>query len=199
MESPSSWTIGLSGEYILNFPIYVGCVYGLFIGSGEGHQRLWPAPKALVMDDIDKLALKQQWDQWWNQVVMLLANRFRNKSDRPNLGMGLAEYHFSDIDGELLRQCCMDSWPAFVHWWNSPAGGQVAMYYWEGFPKVERYVEEYEELVGRKVKPFALSVNLIYTGIPAPMEPVPDYIIMPIDGSFLLNKDWWLDRFKQRY
>lgn len=199
MESPSGWTIGLSGEYILNFPIYVGCVYGLFVDSGKEHQRLWPTPKDPGLGEKDKLDLKEQWDQWWNQVVMLLASSYRNKTDRPVLGIGLAEYHFSDIDGELLRQCCMDSWPAFEHWWNSPAGGQVAMYYWENFPKVNRYVEEYEELAGRKVKPFVLSVNLVYTGIAAPLEPVEGYIIMPIDGPYLGSKDWWLDRFKQRY
>ncbi|MNU68651.1 hypothetical protein D3C71_580230 [compost metagenome] len=199
MESPSGWIIGLSGEYKLNFPIYVGCVYGLFVESGEEHQRLWPAPKDLVMEDKDKRALKEQWDQWWNRVVMLLANNYANKSYELGPGIGIPENHFDDIEGNLLRQCCIDSWPAFVEWWNMPAGGQVAMYYWENFPRVNKYVEEYEQLAGRKIKPFSMSVNLVYTGITAPIEPVNGYIIMPIDGPYLITKDWWLERFKQRY
>ncbi|WP_433944473.1 hypothetical protein [Paenibacillus sp. SN-8-1] len=199
MRLASNWVIGLSGEYMLNFPIYVGCMYGLFTESGEGHQRFWPAPKDPVMEEKDKLVLKQQWDKWWDRLVMLLANNYAIRSHQLGPGIGLAERHFSDIEGDLLRQCCIDSWPAFIEWWNMPAGGQMAMYYWEGFPRVNKYVEEYERMVGRKIKPFSLSVNLVYAGITAPIEPVTDYIIMPIDGPYLISKDWWLERFKQRY
>ncbi|WP_068620872.1 hypothetical protein [Paenibacillus tuaregi] len=190
-DSPKkTWKASLSGDFVLNFPIYVGCSYGLFTKSGELGQTFWP-PHPLPIPDKERYELKRQWDVWWNAIVMY-KSQSKGQGFRYSPGMGLADQQFSDLEGDLLRQACVDNWPAFNRWWNMPAGGQIAMYYWESVPRIERYMQKLEQLHGSLKSSLSLVVDLIYTGLDAPIEPEEGYLIIPVDGPYLLKEEWWL-------
>lgn len=73
------------------------------------------------------------------------------------------------------------------------------MYYWEGKPDVIRYVREFEVETDRTIHPFHMNVELIYNGPHEPIEVADDYLIMPIRTEYLMKKDWWAERFREKY
>lgn len=111
----------------------------------------------------------------------------------------LSPPHFEAIEHQGLRDALSAQWPCFIQWWNMPAGGQAAMNYWEGIPDVIRYVREFEMETGRTIHPFHMNVELIYNGPHEPIEIADDYLIMPIRTEYLMSKDWWVERFREKY
>jgi hypothetical protein len=189
---PNTWTIRIGGDYILNFLIYVGS--SLRILQGPQGQHIWPYPLH-GEGEKDNQKLREPWDIWWNQAV-----KQKMAHERGERGTFMSDPpYFHDIPDTRLREFCIRVWPVYIHWWNMPAGGQHAMNYWENFPKVQEYVEEFERKARRAIKPFSLHIELIYAGFEEPIEPASDFVIMPLQSKFLMEKDWWLKRFIERY
>lgn len=111
----------------------------------------------------------------------------------------LEQPHFELVEQQELREAFVQLWPSFRQWWCMPAGGQAAMNYWEDKPDLIRYIQEFEDEVGRKIKTFHLNIDLIYRGPSEPVEVNEEYMIMPIRIEYLMKKDWWISRFKERY
>ena len=61
-----------------------------------------------------------------------------------------------------------------------PGGGKNALAYFETFDidSIYKYINEFENLAGRKVKPFNLYIDMIYTSTTEIMEENREYVIM---------------------
>lgn len=183
-----SWTVRITSDLELNFLIYVACSFGLF-ESGTRDMDNWSTER-ILMDEHEIQNLKVQWNSCWNQSII-------KKLDTKTGVLGFP--NFKTIEYSELRMVCSRVWKSFIIWWNMPAGGQCAMYYWEDKPDILKYVQEYENQVGRRIKTFHLNIDLIYTGFDKPIEVNDEYIIMPVRSEYLLKPDWWVRRFKERY
>jgi len=185
-KSEQAWQVRITSDMELNFLIYVACYYGLLIEGNE----LWPDP-AVQLEDDQRKELNTSWRQFWDESLL-------TKAKHPHSYM-LSPPHFNTIDCSLLRDSFDSAWPSFIRWWLMPAGGQLALNYWESQPFVTAYVQEFEREAGRPIRPFKLVVDLVYAGISEPVEVSDDYVIMPVSSKYLMKKDWWLRRFKERY
>ncbi|MGG3455557.1 hypothetical protein [Paenibacillus rhizolycopersici] len=187
----NSWSITISGEFDLNFLMYVASINGLL--SEEFEEGTWPSKQFLSAVQSNPKC-KEQWKEIWNKSIyqkgLLKAN---------NQGhIILDPPDFSTINGEI-KAVLVQMWPSFISWWNMPAGGQTAMHYWESIPDIMSFVQEFERQVGREIRPFQLHIDLVYTGLKKPIEVNEHYIIMPIKTEYLLKKDWWIKKFKENY
>ena len=188
IRDPESWTVRISSDLELNFLIYVASSFGLF-ESETSNMSNWSTEK-IMMDKQDIQNLKDQWNSCWNKVILKKMNPKTDILSIPD---------FKTIENMELRMACNRVWKSYIDWWYMPAGGQCAMYYWEDKPNILKYVQEYEDQVGRRIKTFHLTIDLIYTGFDKPIEVNDEYIIMPIRSDYLLKPDWWVKRFKERY
>ncbi|HBU81617.1 MAG TPA: hypothetical protein DEF35_08250 [Paenibacillus sp.] len=188
----NSWTICISGEYDLNFLMFVASACGLL--TDEFEEGVWPESQPLNVEQSNE-KFKEQWKELWNQSISKKGERKRG--NHQNLIIDPPD--FSMIKEENLKAVLINMWPSFIKWWNMPAGGQMAMHYWEANPDLLTFVQEFESQVGREIKPFRLDVDLVYTGLREPIEVNEQFIIMPIKSEYLLKKDWWIKRFKEYY
>lgn len=72
------------------------------------------------------------------------------------------------------------------------------MYAWEDKPNISSYVRELETELGRDHLSFCLNVDLVYGGIREPIEIGEEYMVMPIRGEYMLNKEWWKKKLAAR-
>ena len=176
----------------MNFLMYVASAHGLLADEfGEG---TWPTSQSSNGGQSNE-KFKAQWKELWNQSIykkgLLKSGRQKNLIlDPPD---------FSMIRENDVRNVLINMWPSFIQWWNMPAGGQIAMHYWEGAPDLLSFVQEFESQVGRKIKPFKLDIDLIYTGLREPIEVNEQFMILPIKTEYLLKKDWWIKRFEEHF
>ncbi|WP_146752112.1 MULTISPECIES: hypothetical protein [Paenibacillus] len=188
----NSWTICISGEYDLNFIMYVASAHGLLTDGFD--DAAWPNSKSLNVEQSNE-KFKEQWKELWNESIYKKGERRKGKHQ--NLIIDPPD--FSMIREGDLKAVLINMWPSFIKWWNMPAGGQIAMHYWEAQPDLLAFVQEFESQVGRKINPFRLDVDLVYTGLKAPIEVNEQFIVMPIKLEYLWKKDWWIERFKDYY
>ncbi|MEC0129147.1 hypothetical protein [Paenibacillus pabuli] len=188
----NSWTICISGEYDLNFLMFVASACGLL--TDEFEEGVWPNSQFLNVEQSNE-KFKEQWKELWNQSISKKGERKRGNHQN----LIIDPPHFSMIREEDLKAVLIKMWPSFIKWWNMPAGGQIAMHYWEAKPDLLAFVQEFESQVGRKIKPFRLDVDLVYTGLNEPIEVNEQFIIMPIKSEYLMKRDWWIKRFKEYY
>lgn len=188
----NSWSVCLSGDFDLNFLMFVASAHGLL--TEEFEESTWPSSQFLSAGQSNQ-RFNEQWKELWNQSIYkkgLLKEKNQGSIvlDPPN---------FLTIKEEEVKAVLINLWPSFNRWWNMPAGGQIAMNYWEAKPDIMAFVQEFESHVGREIKSFNLHVELVYTGLKEPIEVNKQYIIMPIKAEYLLKKDWWITRFKEHY
>ncbi|MBZ9637670.1 hypothetical protein [Clostridium sp. FP1] len=78
-------------------------------------------------------------------------------------------------------------------------GGKNALSYLEGFgdERIYTYINEFENIVQRKVKPFNLYIDLVYTGTSQIIEVNSEYIVMVLVRHLYFDKDWWMNKLEQ--
>ncbi|MFS0870371.1 hypothetical protein [Paenibacillus xylanilyticus] len=176
----------------MNFLMFVASAHGLL--TEEFEEGTWPTSQSLNGERSNE-KFKEQWKELWEQCIY--KKGLRKRGDMKSLLMDPPE--FSMIREKDVRTVLINMWPSFIKWWNMPAGGQIAMHYWEGAPDLLAFVQEFESHVGRKIKPFKLDIDLVYTGLREPIEVNEQFMIMPIKTEYLLKRDWWIKRFKEHY
>ena len=192
IQNHNSWSVCISSDVELNFLIYVASTYGL-LKEDINENNLWPSRQRVESDELHQ-KLEIQWKWFWDRSIQQKANK---NNHHVSFVLGLPDFEL--VEQHELREVLVHLWPSFRQWWYMPAGGQAAMNYWEGIPDLIRYVQEFEDEVGRKIKPFHLYVDLIYNGPNKLIEVTEEYIIMPIKMEYLMKRDWWISRFKERY
>lgn len=188
----NTWTICFSGDYDLNFLMFVASAHGLL--TDEFGEDTWPGSQ-FSSGGRSNEKFKGQWNELWKQCIYK-KGLIKSGIQRSLI---LDPPEFSMITDKNVRAVLIHMWPSFIKWWNMPAGGQAAMNYWEGAPNLLSYVQEFESQIGRKIKPFKLDIDLVYTGLREPIEVNEQYMIMPVKIDYLLNRDWWMKRFEERY
>ncbi|MFJ2045475.1 hypothetical protein ACIOBL_17865 [Paenibacillus taichungensis] len=192
IQNHNSWSVCISSDIELNFLIYVASTYGL-LKEEINENNLWPSRQRVESDQLHQ-KLEIQWKWFWDRSIQQKAHK---NNHHVSFVLGLPDFKL--VEQHELREVLVHLWPSFRQWWYMPAGGQAAMNYWEGIPDLIRYVQEFEDEVGRKIKPFHLNVDLIYNGPNELIEVTEEYIIMPIKIEYLMKRDWWISRFKERY
>lgn len=78
-------------------------------------------------------------------------------------------------------------------------GGKNALSYYEGLgnERIYKYINEFENIVQRKVKPFNLYIDLVYTGTSQIIEENSEYIVMVLVKSLYFDKNWWINKLQQ--
>ena len=101
---------------------------------------------------------------------------------------------FLNFPYDDLKECLKNTWQPFIDWWEMPGGGKNALAYFETFDidSIYKYINEFENLAGRKVKPFNLYIDMIYTGTIEIMEVNREYVIMALIKPIYFNKEWWM-------
>ena len=199
-EGTESWRIVVSSDLSLNFALFTGCLYGLIDDVDEiSGNRLWP-PKCEINKSRDALSLlKKEWNEWFNSILnergekVKLKQEFNlnsNTFDPPNF----AEFPFFE-----LREYCKKSWQPFIEWWQMVGGGKNALAYFEGFgdDRIHQYINEFESIVKRQVKPFNLHIDLVYTGTCEIIEVNSEYIVMIPVIDLYFDKDWWMNKLQE--
>ncbi|UFT98408.1 hypothetical protein KO561_14540 [Radiobacillus kanasensis] len=184
-----TWSVTTQGVEQLNFAVYVACTYELIpdqkpFSSIHNWSSVNPS-KSLTEKEM--VVLTNYWLRWWELLV----------SERAKIGSH-AEFYKPDYFDSLapeLGEICKELWQAFRKWWEMPAGGSMAMSFWESLDPVGKYVAEFEKEIGRKAKPFRLNVDLVYAGFEDVYEVTDDYVIMPL-RSPNKNKTWWMKKIK---
>ncbi|ALP90538.1 hypothetical protein AB2T96_20725 [Clostridium butyricum] len=199
-EGAESWKLTVSSDMQLNFAFFTGCLYGLIDEFDEiSNNRLWP-PKCKINKLNQPLSLiKDQWNEWVNHMLndkgkkILLKESFNFKSNMFN------PPNFSDFPFYELKDYCKKSWQYFIEWWQMVGGGKNALSYFEGLDneRIHTYIYEFENLMKRKVKPFNLYIDLVYTGTSNMIEVNNEYIVMIPVKSLYYDKDWWMSKLQQ--
>ncbi|WP_020616425.1 hypothetical protein [Paenibacillus daejeonensis] len=172
----------------MNFLMYVGSAYGLL--SEAFAEEAWP--KLRNPEQVEDYAqLRNQWEEFWEQSTYVKANAKRENRDE----LIIDPPEFSRITQPDLKAALITLWPSFSAWWNMPAGGQVAMQYWDNQMDVLTIAQQYEAQVGRPMKPFQLHIDLVYTGLREPLEVNEQFVIMPLGTRFIMNNEWWMQKF----
>lgn len=199
-EGSESWRIIVSSDMTLNFALFTGCLYGLIEEDNvKGEIVLWP-PKGFN----DKLPaqlslLKEQWNEWFNNMVKDRGEKVISKQGFEYEYNMFNPPDFPEFPYYELRECCINAWQPFIEWWEMVGGGRNALSYLEGFgdERIHKYISEFENKVQRKVKPFNLYIDLVYTGTSIIMEANSQYILMIPVRPIYFDKDWWMNKLQQ--
>lgn len=201
-EDNESWKVTIASEDSLNFAIFVGCIYGLIDKkSYEGKIDLWPSELLkLSLNSEDSLSLlRKQWRNWFESLIIHRSNEI----DKDNYANPICNLYnppeFVELEFGILKDCCKNAWTYFEKWWYMPAGGKAALSFYEGLDidKIHDYIKIFENKVERKVKPFNIYIDIVYTGIMEKVEVSNRYIIalpVPVIG---MDKNWWLNKLEQ--
>ncbi|MDP9701511.1 hypothetical protein J2T16_004453 [Paenibacillus intestini] len=214
MTDSNLWSVCISSDVELNFLVYVARAYGICNTYFIEHSA-WPDRKVVLADELH-LEFETQWQDFWKNSIQqkaeakirqIAVSNFRSQAQVKFAYLNhnhispfvLNPPQLETVEHDGWRNALIALWPSFIQWWNMPAGGQAAMHYWEGKPDVIRYVREFEVETGRTIHPFHMNVELIYNGPHEPIEVADDYLIMPIRTEYLMKKDWWAERFREKY
>jgi hypothetical protein len=197
-DTNQSWVIRTSTDELLNFIIFTGCMYNLIDDKNFDESNTpWPTNVSnLNFEGLNYNKLKSQWKLWFNEILgekcnninpermCILVDEIYNVSD------------FSELEYMELRACCKKAYPYFIEWWDMQAGGKSAISFYEiiGSSKFSEYIEELECELDRKVKPFNLYIDIVYTGVPNVLDLDDKYIIVTPNGYLNLNKEWWIKK-----
>lgn len=66
-----------------------------------------------------------------------------------------------------------------------------------GGKKFSEYVEELENKLNRKAKPFKLYIELVYTGVPNVLEVSENYMIVTPNGYMGLDRELWVNKLSK--
>ncbi len=182
IDPRNDWRVCLSGEMDLNFMIYTATAYGLFAEKDS----IWPPEKLFEKPVSFVEKLQTQWNAWWNQILKDKAQGLRD-----GFPMIAVVPPFEKVEQPELREALLQSWPSFHRWWRMSAGGHNAMFSWEDRPNIDSYIYEVKKELGREYLSFRINMDLVYGGIPEPIEVGEDYMVVPVHTNYILNKDWW--------
>lgn len=214
MTDSNSWSVCISSDVELNFLVYVARAYGICNTYFHEHST-WPDRQVVLADELHR-EFETKWQDFWKGSIQQKAeakirqtavSKFRSQAQVKFADLNhnhispfvLNQPEFETVEHDGWRNALIEQWPSFIQWWNMPAGGQAAMHYWEGKPDFIRYVREFEMETDRRIQPFHMNVDLIYNGPHEPIEVADDYLIMPIRTEYLMKKDWWAERFREKY
>lgn len=196
-----SWSIKTSTDELLNFIMFTGCMYNL-IDNKNFDESNTPWPTNLLNLDFENLNygnLKSQWKLWFNDTLEEKCNNVN--SDK--IYMPIEEIYnvsnFSELKYTDLRELCKKSYPYFIEWWNMQAGGKSALSFYEIIcsNKFSEYIDELENELNIKVKPFNLYIDIVYTGIPNVLNISDNYIVVTPNGYLNLNKEWLVKKLNK--
>ena len=199
-EGTVSWGIVESSDMSLNFALYTGCLYGL-IGDIDGISKisLWP-PKCEINKSTESLSLlKEQWKEWFNSMINDRGKKVILKQEFDFMNDMFNPPDFSEFPYCELREYCKNAWIPFIEWWQMIGGGKNALSFIEGLDnkKIYKYINEFESIVQRKVKPFNLYIDLVYTGTSEIIEVNSEYIVMVPVKPIYFDKEWWMNKLQQ--
>lgn len=193
-EGPS-WSVISNSDMSLNFAIYVACAYGLIdSNSYSGKVPLWPYKIFALNKDL--AILQKEWNVWWDLLIKTRTSNLASGTSSPISSL-FHPPNFDELEIEEISELCRKAWPSFTEWWGMPAGGQTAMSFWESFNNIIQYVKKYEEHIGRRVKPFKLYIDLVYTGLDNRIEMSSEYVIMPLIPRPLADEEWWINKLRE--
>ena len=199
-EGTESWKLTVSSNMELNFALFTGCLYGLIDEVDEiSNNRLWP-PKYRINKLNQPLSLiKDQWNEWFNSMLNDKGEKIVSKQSFNFKSNMFNPPNFSDFPFYELKDYCKKSWRYFIEWWEMVGGGKNALSYFEGLDneRIYTYINEFENLMKRKVKPFNLYIDLVYTGAFNMIEVNSEYIVMIPVKSLYYDKDWWMSKLQQ--
>ena len=196
LNNTDSWNVIISSDDILNFIVYIGCTYGLIDNKKySGKESLWP-PRSL--DTEANIEQWEQWEEWFKEIVRLKVERI-NAGKHPNtISEEFTPPEFSNVKCHLLKEYCKEAWPKFQEWWYMMAGGKNALAFIEKIVgnKIFDYVNEVEGMLGRKLKPFKLYIDLLYTGVNETIDININnqYIIITSNPISNFDKEWWVKK-----
>ena len=189
-----SWSIKTSTDELLNFIIFTGCMYNLIDNKNFDESNTpWPTNLLnLDFEDLNYDNLKSQWKLWFNDTLEEKCNNINTDK----ICMPIEEIYnvsnFSELKYTELRDLCKKSYPYFIEWWNMQAGGKSAISFYEIIccNKFSEYIDELENELNIKVKPFNLYIDIVYTGVANILDVSDNYIVVTPNGYLNLNKDW---------
>lgn len=199
-EGTESWKVVVSSDRSLNFALFTGCLCGLIdIDNIEGENRLWPSKYFSNKCHKQLSLVKEQWGEWFNNMIKGRGEKVISKQRFDHGDNMFNPPDFSDFPYYELRECCKNAWRPFIEWWEMVGGGRNALSYFEGFgnEKIYEYISEFENKVQRKVKPFNLYIDLVYTGTSKIIEANNEYIVMIPVRPIYFDKDWWMSKLQQ--
>lgn len=192
-----SWRVYTSSDDILNFIVYIGCAYGLIDNNKyNGKEILWPH-KSLSID-----ANSDNWEEWFLAIINLEVERIKLGKHPCTIIEEYMPPEFFNVKNQLLKECCKDAWPKFKEWWYMVAGGKNALNFIEGIlnNNLNNYVNEVERRKSRKLKPFQLYINLLYTGLSKTIDinfNNNHNIIITSNPFGYFNEDWWIKKLSE--
>lgn len=200
IDGSESWKIATSSDHSLNFAIFVGCIYGLIEDNNEISNKLWP-PKlwSNELTESSTVLLKEQWNKWFDNMAKDRGEKVISKKQFNDKNPMFNPPEFVNFPYDELKKCLRNAWKPFLDWWEMPGGGKNALSYFEdwGSNSIYRYIDEFENIAGRKVKPFNLYIDMIYTNTSEFIEVNSEYIIMAPIRPIYFNKEWWMQKLEQ--
>lgn len=189
-----SWSIKTSTDELLNFIMFTGCMSNLIDDKNFDESNTpWPTNLSnLDFEDLNYGNLKSQWKLWFNDTLEEKCNNVNTDK----IYMPIEEIYnvsnFSELKYTELREIYKKSYPYFIEWWNMQAGGKSAISFYEIIcsNKFSEYIDELENELNIKVKPFKLYIDIVYTGVPNVLDVSDNYIVVTPNGYLNLNKEW---------
>ena len=193
-DGSKSWSVSISADDMLNFIIYIGCIYGLIDKNKySGREILWPTKS------LRTVAVCEQWEEWFQNVIRLKAERIKDGKYPHSIIEDYMPQEFLKVEDTVLKECCITAWPFFQEWWYMLAGGKNALAFIETINdfKILDNVNEVEKRLGRKLKPFRLNIELLYTGINGILEVNEQLVIVQSNPIISLDKEWWIKKLTE--
>ncbi len=193
----NTWSISAASDDILNFIVYIGCVYGLIDNKKyNGKEILWPN-KSLYTD-----VNSEKWESWLKEIINLEVERISTGKYPYTIMEDHMPPEFFNVKNKSLQNCCKDTWPKFQEWWYMLGGGKNALNFTEGMlhNNLNNYVNDVEKIKGRKLKPFNLYISLLYTGLSETIEIDlcnNQYLIITSNPFKYLNEEWWIKKLDE--
>lgn len=194
-----SWSIIAASDISLNFALFVGCLNGLIENDEINEIKLWPSECSSDIPTELLSLLKEEWKQWFNFMLKARWNKVILKQEFELESNIFAPPNFPEFPYEELKEYCKNAWKPFIEWWEMVGGCQKALLYIEGIDnnKIYKYIDEFENIVQRKVKPFNLYIDLVYTGSSKIIDVNNEYIIMVPTRPIYFDKAWWMSKLQQ--
>lgn len=194
-----AWRLMTDAPIDLNFAIYVACSFDLITDTLPfSREQMWSAYCLEALDVEEHKTLVEQWNQWWNDLVLDRA-KLAHDSHQGRWSRHFAPNgHFGDLEVPL-RTRCEEVFQSFRDWWGHTAGGQQGVNYWIQLLGFHPIVNQVENEFGRTVRPFGLTVDFVYTGLANVVEVNSTYAIMSVHQPNLSvhNKEWWLAKVRE--
>lgn len=192
-----SWAIRIDSPEVLNFAIYIGCVYGILQKDDFRDQSImWPGARLSSRHPKERLA--SEWSQWWSYLIEFRTSELLDESVKFKKVLFNPVYH-TKPELTAINECCEHSLVSFQEWWHRPAGCHEQHIHLQRVvgERIVHYLRSYERKTNRKCSPFDLYIDLVFSGLPHSITTHFRYIITVPDGHFLDCEEWWTKRIEE--